>query len=420
MGRARSLDFARVGAGTSTVQVSSAAPVSKLLMSPPDHYSTLGVARDASTDDIKKAFRKLARECHPDVAGDDPAAAARFTKVRAAYEVLVDPEQRDKYDRRRARRSRRRRGDGFRMPGGFWSNQGFSSKQEPPRPGAARRRANSAANNLDLEDLFGEFGGGDVRTTPGGYSYRGGRPASSGPLNRGDAPRRPGDDDFGFGNRPPPPDAGDSKGSRARRPGGGGEPGRDISMQVDVPAETALRGGTVTLQYPRLRLGDDGRSVFRYDEICDLRVPPGTRHGDTLRVTHYGDAGTGGTTGDLVCDVRVVGEVRPETPPEPPNPGAARTASVGPDDDPAVRRVPVSVSEALLGGRLELETPGGRVRVTLPPCLRPGARLRLKGRGPDGADLFVEPTIVLPERLDDESRALIEQFAVLNPDDPRG
>ena len=390
-----------------------------------DPYATLGVARDASTEDIKKAFRKLARECHPDVAGDDPATAARFTKVREAYEVLVDPEVRAKYDRRVARRAARAaRGGrgGFRMPGGFWTHGNFSSKQEPPRPGESRRRAQAPANNLDLEDIFGDFAGapkGDVRTTPGGYRYQGGRPASSGPLRRDTPPSpRPGDDaDFGFGGQTSPPGAGPSSGSRADR---GGAPGRDIAMQVDVPAETARRGGTVTLQYPRLRLGDDGRSVFRYDEICDLRVPPGTKHGDTLRVAHFGDAGGDGTTGDLVCDVRVVGEAASADPWTPPHPGAARSTTVDPAaPETNIRRVPVSVGEALLGGRVEVDTPSGRVRVTLPPCLRTGARLRLKGRGPDGADLFVEPYVALPQQLDEESRALVERFVELNPYDPR-
>ena len=168
----------------------------------------------------------------------------------------------------------------------------------------------------------------------------------------------------------------------------------------------------MTLHYPRMRRGDDGRSVFRYDEIHDLKVPPGTCHGDTLRVQFMGDAGGDGTIGDLVCDVRVLAPaVREAAPP-----------AAGPVEetrDPSEVVLPVSVAEALLGGRVVVETSAGPVRVTLPPCMRPGARLRIRGKGPGGADLFVRPEVVLPATLDEESRALIEQFAALNPESPR-
>jgi curved DNA-binding protein len=82
--------------------------------------------------------------------------------------------------------------------------------------------------------------------------------------------------------------------------------------------------------------------------------------------------------------------------------------------------VPITVVDALLGGRIEVDTPAGRVRVGVPPCTDSGTRLRLKGKGAGGADLFVELKIVTPRSLDAESRELIERFAALNPMDPRG
>jgi DnaJ-class molecular chaperone len=78
--------------------------------------------------------------------------------------------------------------------------------------------------------------------------------------------------------------------------------------------------------------------------------------------------------------------------------------------------VPIGVAEALLGGRIEVETPAGRVRVSIPPCTSSGTRLRLRGKGAGGADVLAELRIVVPKRLDDESRDLIERFAALNPD----
>lgn len=391
-----------------------------------DPYATLGVSADASPDDIKKAFRALARKVHPDVAGDDPSAAARFARIREAYELLIDPEARARHDRRVARRAARQRAaaeGGFRMPGGFWSNRGFSQRGAPPPPGPGQDSGRNRAQDLDLEDIFGDFSGSSTaqdapRQTPGGHRYRGGRPGSSGPIPGGPTPMGP-DAEFGFGTggfSDGPGGSGLNAGSATppRRPD---HPGRDITLMVDVPEPVARRGGTVTLHYPRMRRGDDGRTVFRYDEIHDLKVPPGTRHGDTLRVQFMGDAGADGTIGDLFCDVRVM--------PGAPGPEASQPqASAGTPPPPSASAqselvVPVSVAEALLGGRVVVDTPSGPVRITLPPCMRPGARLRLRGKGAHGADLFVRPELVLPASLDDESRSLIERFAELNPESPR-
>ncbi len=371
-----------------------------------DLYATLGVPRDATTEDIKKAFRKLARQYHPDVAGDDPDAARRFDRVRKAYEILVDPVKRKRYEEAPKRRAGRRTrgGDGYRMPGGLYTRHNFGAGREAS--GANSRRAQrDSANNMGLDDLFGDFGfgaGGPTGAPPqqnqgpfGGtgrteQASRGGPdPSFSGP---------------GDGRTPP------------QKPSGG----RDITMVVDVPADIAARGGTVTLQYPRMRRTDDGRGVARYDEIHDLRVPPGTRHGDTLRARHYGDAGTDGSHGDLVCDIRVFGQASQEPPP---GPGfgsrAGPTAAAAQQTEDGAQVLLISLVEALLGGRVPVETPTGRVMVTIRPGTSEGTRLRLKGRGPGGSDLQLAPRIVLPQRLDEESIALIERFAELNPVDPR-
>lgn len=382
-----------------------------------DYYETLGVERDASTEEIKKAFRKLARESHPDVAKDDPDAATRFNKLRQAYETLVDPVKRTRYDRSFTRRANTEGGGAWRPPGGM-NFSGVNVKAGGAPGGQDRFRGRG--NNLDLEDIFGDFGGMS---------------------------------DFGFGATPPPK----SSGPQGPRPGPTGEPvsGRDIVLQVDVPARTAELGGTITLHYPRLRRGDDGVSVYRYNELFDLGIAPGTRHGETIRVEKMGDAGAnGGPYGDLVCDVRVVGAEGRGRRPEPrehagrearhpreearPPREEARAedrstfgseagqgasseagAGVGAGGGEDVRQVAISVVEALLGGRVEVDTPGGRVRVSVPPCTSSGARLRLRGKGAGGRDLYVELRIVVPKSLDEESRRLIERFAALNPDTPR-
>jgi DnaJ-class molecular chaperone len=208
-------------------------------------------------------------------------------------------------------------------------------------------------------------------------------------------------------------------------------------MTVDVPADVATRGGSVTLEYPRMRVAEDGRGLFRYDELHDLRVPPGVRHGEVLKVHHMGDDGTDGTYGDLLCELRVVGQPTardtgttrpsPARSPRARAPATDRERAAGPTagsppssaTTAADAVLEISLIEALLGGRVEVDTPTGRVRVTIPAGSSGGARLRLRGRGSNGTDHHVLLRIIVPKNLDGESRRLIEQFAALNPMDVR-
>lgn len=418
-----------------------------------DYYETLGVTRDATPDQIKKAFRKLARSCHPDVAGDDPEAARRFDRVRRAYETLSDPESRKAYDNRGKRRRRRRwTEDGYRMPGGFYVQRdgtGSMGGSAPPRPGrnptrTPRSRAHPS-NGMDLNDIFGDFGFGAETNRP---KTQGGASRDSG---GGSSPRG----STGSGSSGPPPDNRQTYGHRDKQGDRTGSPGSDISMSVDVPARTAARGGVVTLEYPRLRLTEDGRSVGRYDEIHDLRLPPGARSGMSVRVPRMGNAGTDGSVGDLVCDLRVVADAETEARPtvdarqsgpqgfssvggapylSPGAPRSARSRSRArqPVPPPPVAESPapapappaegdelvldISIVDALLGGRIPVETPSGTVRLTVPPGTSGGTRFRLRGRGLRGVDLYARARIVVPKTLDAESRSLIERFASLNPD----
>ena len=348
-----------------------------------DYYSILGVPRDADAEQIKRRFRKLARECHPDIVGDDPVAVERFTRIREAYETLIDPERRQRYDNPpRAHAGGTFYRSRWRPPGGFHFDglhNGSTASSPPPRT-STRQRWRDPANNLDLDDLFGDFAGA-------------GGSASSRPPPSSAAP--PDEDAPGPGSGAP------------------AEAGEDIHLSVEVPSHIARAGGTVTVSYSRLRRSERGDTLFRYSEICDLRVPPNTRHGATLRVPRMGNAGAGGGPyGDLIADVRLATGAAP-----PPAEDAASSAAGVAGGD--ALDVPISVTEALLGGRIEVSTPGGRVRITVPPCTSSGTRLRLRGRGPDGSDLFIALRIVVPQQLDDESRRLIEQFAALNPDVPR-
>jgi len=438
-----------------------------------DFYDTLGVERDATQEEIKKAFRKLARAHHPDVAGDNPESARLFDRIKKAYDVLGDREARAKYDRGPVRRPRgggRWTEQGYRMPGGLYTQGGGDGGRRPK--GRSRRR--DPANDITLDDLFGkgDFGFGEAGKSSGKGSQKqsgGGARAQGGNRRRGTggfniddfADGLPGAGFAGGGTYSGPQTGGmggggggggglggmgggggsapDNRGTYGQRGSDGmrsGTPGKDIQMTVDVPADTAGRGGTVTLEYPRMRLSEDGRSLFRYDEICDLRVPPGAPNGAVLRVHHMGDDGTDGTFGDLVAELRVPRGATVTPPPGPPRstrsrarppssaPSSARPKSApketGSGPESTGEMLLISVVEALLGGRVEVDTPTGKVRLSIPPGSSGGKRLRLRGRGRAGEDHYVTLQIVVPKNLDDESRELVERFAALNPLDPRG
>ena len=384
-----------------------------------DYYSILGVARDASADEIKRNFRRLARECHPDVAGDDPETVARFTRIREAYETLSDPKKRDAYDNP----PRRTAGGMFyrkrwRPPGGHhFDGLHHGDANATPRRAAktARERLNDPNNNLDLEDIFSDLGSAPRKKPSTARGRRAPDPRDT-VRSVGEGLR----DMMNNASAAPPGPGQGARSSQRTTPRNHtrhrreAPPGEDIMLTVDVPGRVARSGGTITVSYPRHKRGERSDTLFRYSEIHDLRVPSGVRDGHTLRVTKMGHAGaSGGPYGDLVCQLRLVHDTPPKAAADT---RTGRGTGAAADDD---KVVPISLVEALLGGRVDVDTPGGRVRITVPAGTSSGTRMRLRGRGERGGDLFVRLRIVVPRTLDDESRALIERFAALNPDSPR-
>ncbi|MHC4925296.1 MAG: DnaJ domain-containing protein [Planctomycetota bacterium] len=258
-----------------------------------DYYSILGVPKEASAKDIKKAFRQIARECHPDVAGEDPAAEDRFKRARKAYETLMDPVTRARYDRRGQRRVDPR-GSFFDA---FYQRTGDqSSKSTGPSSGAhtagghssSRNAKRDPGNNLDLDDLFNDFG------------------------------------NFGFGNQQRPNSHRSTRRAEEPPPRQAGAPaqGADVHIELDVPARVAGEGGSVTAVYFRMQRAESWRpgsadpGVVRIQDVADVRITPATRSGVVLRERGLGDAGPyGGSYGDLVVRVRVQGEPKPKPKP---------------------------------------------------------------------------------------------------------
>jgi len=210
-----------------------------------DYYRTLGVDKGASTDEVKKAYRKLARKHHPDVNPNDPEAEQRFKEINEAYEVLRDPEKRSKYDRLGANWQRYQQTGGD--PGGFDWSQWFS-------PGGARPGGQRVYTEYgDLNDLFGQGGFSDFFQT-----IFGGR-ASAGQA--------------GWAN-------------------GRAMDGRDAELEVEVSLEEAFQGTTRILQVGDRRL--------------EVKIPAGVDTGSRVRIAGEGQPGMqGARAGDLYLVIRV-------------------------------------------------------------------------------------------------------------------
>ncbi len=372
-----------------------------------DYYKALGVAQDASASDIKKTYRKLAQQLHPDKNPGDAAAEGRFKEVSEAYDVLSDPAKRKEYDEARTLFAGGGAGGGF--PGGF---------------GGAGGRSTS----FDMSDLFGGAGGGnnlgdlfDGLFGSNAGSSRGGRSTSAGPrrgqdvnaemtLDFDEAVRgttlplklsSPGVCDTCHGNGARPgtsprtcPTCGGS-GSTTTNQGGFGfsEPCRDCrgsGRLVDDPCPECRGSGSTTKT-----------------RTITVRIPTGVRDGSRIRLTGKGSPGAnGGPAGDLYVTVHVRA-----------HPMFGRVG------DDLTLTVPLSFAEAALGTTLRVPTLDGSVALKVAPGTPSGRTLRVRGRGVANkagpGDLLVTVEVAVPQKLTDDARAALQAFAAAQPDDPR-
>jgi molecular chaperone DnaJ len=327
-----------------------------------DFYAVLGVPADASQDAIKKAYRKLARQHHPDANSGNVASEQRFKEVGEAYAVLSDVEQRQQYD---AVRAMSRGGARFTAGGGG---------------------ANGAGG---FEDLLGGLFGGGVPRGNVRFSTGGAPPGGAGF-----------EDLLGglFGGAPPGA-AGPGPGTGFRAPRGPRR-GDDLAADVNLSFRQAVEGAQLSLRV------DDPRSGTR---TVNARMPAGVRDGQKVRLRGKGRPGDAGAEdGDLVVTVHV----------EP--------HSVFTLDGPDLRvTVPITFAEAALGAQIDVPTlDGGTVRLKVAPGTPSGRTLRAKGRGVTTAkatgDLLVTVQVVVPQRLDGAARTAVEQFAAATTgEDPR-
>ena len=328
-----------------------------------DYYKTLGVARDASADDIKGAYRKLARKFHPDVSKEKDAEA-RFKEIGEASEVLRDPEKRAAYD----------------AAGSQWERQ--QAAGGAPRGGGPR----------------------DFQPPPGwdaGFEFSG----------------RGGDDD-GFAGADHS-DFFEALFGRARAGRGGGTggarrpdmqmPGQDHHAKVMIDLEDAFRGAQRSISLRMPALDDEGRGVMR-ERTLEINIPKGIREGQQLRLAGQGGPGLGnGPAGDLFLEIAF-------------NPHPRFRV----DGRDVYVDLPLAPWEAALGASVSAATPDGDVELTIPAGSVAGRKLRLKGKGIPGkgagnpaGDLYVVLAISLPPANDAEAKAAYAAFSAAFEFNPR-
>lgn len=358
-----------------------------------DYYATLGVSKDATADEIKKAYRRLARENHPDAKPDDSRAEARFKEIGEAYAVVGDAGTRKEYDE-----LRRLGTAGFTgMPGAGGFPGGFGG--------------------ADLGDILGQmFGGGGG--APGGRGFR-----AAGTRSR---PRRGADVETDLHLTFEDALSGISttinvtgEGACTTCHGSGAAPGssRVTCGACSGTGETVVDQGMFSFAQPCGRCGGAGTTVESPCRTCSgsgrvvtprriqVRIPAGVRDAATVRVAGRGQPGRdGGPAGDVLVRVRV-----------------AEHPVFGRKGDDVTLDLPLTFAEAALGTTATVPTPDGETRrIRIPSGTQPGKVLRLRGegaprtRGTGRGDLMVTVRVTVPERLDAEQERLIRELGGLD------
>lgn len=297
-----------------------------------DPYKELGVARNASADEVKKAFRKLAKDLHPDKNPGDKAAEERFKRVTAAFDLLGDKDKRAKFDRGEIDADGREQFRGFGGGGGPGGGAGFGTGGGPG--------GRAGFENIDLDELFGMFGG-----------------------------------------------QGRQRGARDFTP-----KGQDVRATLEISLEDSITGATRRIQF------SDGRTL-------DVGIPKGAGDGQVIRLRGQGAPGRMGEAGDALIELKIA-------------------------KHPLYRRegadlemdLPISVPDAVLGGKVTVPTPEGKVSMTVPAGSNSGKVLRLKGRGGSvggkRGDLLARLVVTLPEPQDEALTQFAEDWRAKRPYKP--
>ena len=384
-----------------------------------DYYATLGVKKTATSDEIRKAFRKAARRYHPDVNPGDKKAEEKFKEISEANDILSDEKKRKVYDQ-----------------------LGFYSDQIDPAQAEAYARQQGGGGGMPVD-----FGGFDFSGFQSGPGQHPGPQAGAGSSSWGSFK------DIFSGIF-----SGEQQAGRPRGP----QPGTDLEYQATVDFWTAIRGGSARMQVHRQetcttchgqahtggpsqcsecngtgqvtqmggrmkfnipcprcngtgRVSNDcdtchGEGLVDRTETVEFRIKAGTRDGQRIRLQGKGNSGVnGGAAGDLFLIVRTGT-----------HPVFTRVG------DDIQLTVPVTVPEASLGAKVEVPTIDGRAQLKIPPGTQSGQKLRLRERGVESAqrpgqrgDQIVTVEVLVPTLQDERSREIMRELAKLNSQDPR-
>jgi molecular chaperone DnaJ len=365
-----------------------------------DFYAVLGVAKTASDSEIKKAYRRLARELHPDRNPGNAEAENRFKAVSEAYDVLSDPNKRKEYDEMR---------------------QLFGS--------GAFRRSTRGSPQFDMSDLFGTGDGGDRRSSGAGFSDLFSSIFSGGPRTARRGPARGRDTEAELTLDFRDAVAGATLPLTLRAPGvcdtchgSGAKPGTQPrpcpvchgvglttsnqgSFQFSEPCRNCQGVGTVVDEKCPECHGTGGVTKTR---TLHVRIPAGVADGQRIRLAGRGEPGErGGPAGDLYVLIRVRDD-----------------QTFGRFGDDLTLSVPITYPEAVSGVDLRVPTLDGAVTVRVPPGTPSGRTLRVRGKGirrRDGGagDLLVTVEVVIPKDLTDQARTALDSYAAVAPPAPR-
>ena len=383
-----------------------------------DYYETLGVARGATEDELRKAYRKLARKYHPDLNPGDKSAEDRFKNVQESYDVLSDPKKRTMYDQV-----------------GFYSDSGFASAGPDA---AGPRHPNMDFGGFDFSDVLknaqseahARRGSPGAGTAGGGFRdifsqfFRGGESGEAPET----APEKGADLEYGLNITFWQAIKGTQNTIQITRyeecgvchGAGGNESGSVACAQCNGTGNVTQMAGNMKFNLTCPKCNGRGRlknacpschgdGRISHNESVDVRIPPGAQNGSRLRVAGKGNAGTmGAAPGDLYITTHV--EQHP---------------LFHREGDNIHLKVPVTVPEAGLGTKIEVPTIEGKSLLKIPPGTQNNQKFRLRERGVlntrkgTRGDQIVQVQIQMPDMRDERTKEILRQMAELHTEDPR-